>query len=49
MKERLAIGLVGIILSGIPIFNGYVLPVIRHNELINKVNTIDERLKKIEK
>jgi hypothetical protein len=49
MKAQLTVGFVGIILSGIQIFNGYVLPVIRHKELMDKVNTIDERLKKIEK
>jgi hypothetical protein len=48
MKEKF-IFMGGIILAtGIPIYNYYVLPVIRHKEMMDKVDSFDKRLKKIE-
>jgi hypothetical protein len=48
MKEKV-IFMGGIILAtGIPIYNYYVLPGIRHKEMMDKVDSFDKRLKKIE-
>jgi hypothetical protein len=44
MKEKLFVG--------IPIYNYYLLPVIRHKEMIDKIDkndSFDKKLKKIEK
>jgi hypothetical protein len=52
MKEKLFIGIIGgitIVASSIPIYNYYVLPVIRHKEMMDKIDKFDERLKKLEK
>jgi hypothetical protein len=52
MKEKIIIGLFGgisIIATSIPIYNYYVLPVIRHKEMLDKIDTFDKRLKKLEK
>jgi hypothetical protein len=56
MKDKMIIGIFGgisIIFGGIatsiPIYNYYVLPVIRHKELMDKINGFDDRLKKLEK
>jgi hypothetical protein len=52
MNERMFVGImVGIVSFGtsIPLYNYYVLPVIRHNEMINKIDSFDKRLKKLEK
>jgi hypothetical protein len=38
-----------IIATGIPVYNYYLLPGIRHKELMDKMDTIDKRLKKVEK
>jgi hypothetical protein len=49
MKEKLIIGIGGIIIvSGIPLYNYYVLPGIRHKEMMNKIDSFDKRLKKLE-
>ena len=52
MKERLFINIIGgivVVATGIPIYNYYVLPVIRHKEMTDKIDSIDKRLKKLEK
>jgi hypothetical protein len=52
MKEKIFISIIGgivTIATGIPLYNYYVLPVIRHKELINKIDDFDKRLKKLEK
>jgi hypothetical protein len=52
MKEKMFLGIIGgisIIATGVPIYNYYILPVIRHKELMDKIDSFDERLKKIEK
>jgi hypothetical protein len=52
MKERLFINIIGgiaIVATGISIYNYYVLPVIRHKEMIDKIDSFDKRLKKLEK
>jgi hypothetical protein len=52
MKEKMFIGILGgitIVITGIPIYNYYILPRDRHKELINKIDSFDERLKKLEK
>ncbi len=43
------IGGISIVASSFPLYNYYLLPVIRHKELMDKINTFDERLKKLEK
>ena len=52
MMEKMFIGIIGgisIIATGIPIYNYYVLPVIRHKEMMVKIDGFDKRLKKLEK
>lgn len=52
MKEKMIIGIFGgisIIATSIPLYNYYVLPVIRHKELMDKIDGFDNRLKKLEK
>ena len=52
MMEKMFIGIIGsisIIATGIPIYNYYILPVIRHKEMMDKIDGFDKRLKKIEK
>ena len=55
MKDKLFFGIVGTIggismASGIQtIYNYYILPVIRHREVMDKIDGFDKRLKKIEK
>ena len=52
MMEKMFIGIIGgisIIATGIPIYNYYVLPVIRHKEMMAKIDGFDKRLKKLEK
>ena len=51
MKEKMGIAIIAgisIIASGIPIYNYYVLPVIRHKEMMDKINGFDKRLTHIE-
>lgn len=42
--------LVGIstIATGVPIYNYYIAPVIRHKEIMDKIDEVDKRLKKLE-
>jgi len=52
MKEKMFIGIIGgitIIATTIPIYNYYILPVIRHKEVIEKIEHFDKRLTKLEK
>ena len=52
MKEKIFIGIMGgitIIATSIPIYNYYLLPEIRHKEIIDKIASVDKRLKKLEK
>ena len=52
MKEKMFIGIIGgisIIATSIPIYNYYLLPVIRHKEMMDKIDSFDKRLKKLEK
>jgi hypothetical protein len=52
MKEKMLIGIIGgisFIATGIPIYNYYLLPVIRHKEMMDKIDSFDKRLKKLEK
>jgi len=52
MKDNLVVSIAsGIVLiaGGFTMYNYYVLPAIRHKELINKMNGFEERLKKLEK
>lgn len=52
MKEKLFFGIMGgLVISAIsiPIYNYYLLPVIRHKEIIDKIDNFDKRLKKLEK
>jgi len=51
MKENMFIGIIGgiTIVASIPIYNYYVLPVIRHKEMMDKIDGFDKRLKKLEK
>lgn len=49
MKEKIFIGGILIFGSCIPIYNYYLLPVIRHKEMIDKIDSFDKRLKKLEK
>ena len=52
MKEKMFIGIIGgisIIATSVPIYNYYVLPVIRHKEMMDKIDSFDKRLKKLEK
>lgn len=52
MHKKIIIGIIGgisIIVSGIPIYNYYILPTIRHKEMIDKIDGFDKRLKELEK
>lgn len=55
MKDKMFIGIIASIggismASGIQtIYNYYVLPVIRHREVIDKIDGFDKRLQKLEK
>jgi hypothetical protein len=52
MKEKMIIGIIGamsVVATSIPIYNYYILPVIRHKEMMDKIDGFDKRLKKIEK
>ena len=55
MKDKLFFGIVGTIggismASGIQtIYNYYILPVIRHQEVMDKIDGFDTRLKTVEK
>ena len=52
MKDKIFIGIIGgisIIATSIPIYNYYILPVIRHKEMLDKIDGFDKRLKKLEK
>ena len=52
MKEKMLIGIFGgisIIATSIPIYNYYLLPVIRHKEMMEEIDTFDKRLTKLEK
>ena len=55
MKDKMFIGIIagigGISMaSGMQtIYNYYILPVIRHQEVMDKIDGFDKRLKKIEK
>jgi hypothetical protein len=48
MKEKIFMSFFGIIVS-IPFYNYYLLPIIRHKEMIDKIDSFDKRLKKLEK
>jgi hypothetical protein len=48
MKEKIFIGIIGgisIIATSIPIYNYYILPVIRNKEMLDKIDGFDKRLK----
>ena len=54
MKDKMFIGIIGSI-GGISmacsiqsVYNNYVLPVIRHREVMDKIDGFDNRLKKVE-
>lgn len=52
MKEKIFIGILGgisILATSIPIYNYYILHVIRDKEMMDKIDKFDERLKKLEK
>ena len=59
MKDKFFIGIIGgisIIASSIPIYNYYIIPAIRHKEMMDrhkemmdKIYGFDKRLKKLEK
>lgn len=52
MKDKILFGIIGgfsIVVTGIPFFNYYLLPVIRHKELMDKIDSFDKRLKILEK
>jgi hypothetical protein len=46
MKDKIFIGIIGgisIIATSIPIYNYYILPVIRHKEILDKIDGFDKR------
>jgi len=43
------IGGISIIATSIPIYNYYIIPIIRHKEMMDKIDSFDKRLKKLEK
>ncbi len=52
MKEKMLIGIIGGVsmACGIQsIYSNYILPFIRHKEVIDKIDGFDKRLKKLEK
>jgi hypothetical protein len=52
MKEKMVFSIIGgitIVASSISIYNYYLLPVIRHKEMMDKIDSFDKRLKKLEK
>jgi hypothetical protein len=52
MIEKFFIGIYGGITTlaiGIPLYNYCILPGIRHKEIMDKMDTFDKRLKKLEK
>lgn len=51
MKDKGLLSIIGgvlLISTSVPIYNYYILPVIRHKELMDKIDGFDERLKKLE-
>jgi len=47
MKEKMIFGIIGgisIIATGIPVYNYYILPVIRHKEMMDKIDGFEKRL-----
>lgn len=52
MKDKLFFGIIGgitILATGIPIYNYYALPAIRHKEMLDKIESLDKRVEKLEK
>ena len=52
MFDKMFFGIIGtfsIVIASIPICNFYVLPFIRHKEIMDKIDTSDKRTEKIEK
>ena len=52
MKEKILFGIIGgfsIVVTSIPIYNFYLLPLIRHKEMMDEIDSFDKRLKKLEK
>lgn len=52
MKEKTFLRIMSVIVicaTSVPIYNYYFLPAFRHKEIIDKINSFDERLKKLEK
>jgi hypothetical protein len=52
MKEKYLFALFGgisVIATSIPIYNYYLLPSIRHKEMMDKIYGFDKRLEKLEK
>ena len=45
MKEKLFIGGITAIATSIPIYNYYILPVVRDKEMMDKIDEFDKRLK----
>ena len=51
MKDKGLLSIIGgvlLIFTSVPIYNYYILNVIRHKELMDKIDGFDERLKKLE-
>ena len=52
MKDKIVVGIISgipLIAIGVSIYNYYLLPGIRHKELMDKIDSFEERLKKLEK
>ncbi len=52
MKEKVFLSIIGgisAVVTIFPIYNYYYLPVIRHKELLNKMDKFEDRLVKLEK
>ena len=52
MKQKIfiVIGSISLVASGlIPLYNYYIVPVVRHKEMMDKIDGFDKRLRKLEK
>jgi hypothetical protein len=52
MKKKMMIGVIGgisLIVGVGQMYNYYILPVVRHKEMMEKIDRFDKRLEKLEK
>lgn len=52
MQDKTFLGMIGfisIIVSSMPMYNYYLSPVVRHKDILDKIDALDKRLKNLEK